>query len=265
MLEPLQSYWPVGLGHFSLLLAEFAPQGGDLLLKQPDPLWLDALGAHLGGSQLLDLSLQLWKIERPTYTKQSDKHELLNKSGKNVLNTRLIHWLWTYSDFSREMTECHLLKTIYRATLTWFTIYGVALTFSIARWQLMWEKSTARAPLTAKNVKQQHNHQMKNNTCKTVSCHVHLTVHKYGLEARLGPGLNWTGWWISWWWIDRQTGGVCVGDGERRRSRARHSDIKRNLQNTKCVTQRSQDKDWREQRLLHLQSPVLLNLKKKKK
>lgn len=72
-------------------------------------------------------------------------------------------------------------------------------------------KSTARAPLTAKNVKQQHNHPMKNNTCKTVSCHVRLTVHKYGPEARLGPGLNWTGWWISRWWMDRQTGGYVGG------------------------------------------------------
>lgn len=57
----MQRYSPVGLNHFSLLLTEFVPQAGDLLLERPDPLWLDALGAHLGGSQLLHLRLQLWK------------------------------------------------------------------------------------------------------------------------------------------------------------------------------------------------------------
>lgn len=56
-------------------------------------------------------------------------------------------------------------------------------------------KSTARAPLSAKNVKQQRYHLMKNNTCMTVSRHVQLTVHKYGLEARLGPGFNFN--WIA--------------------------------------------------------------------
>lgn len=35
----------------------------------------------------------------------------------------------------------------------------------------------------------------KNNTCMTVSRHVQLTVHKYGLEARLGPGFNFN--WIA--------------------------------------------------------------------
>lgn len=48
-------------------------------------------------------------------------------------------------------------------------------------------KSTARAPLSGKNVKQHREDFMKNNTCMTVSRYVQLTVHKYGQEARLGP------------------------------------------------------------------------------
>lgn len=90
-------------------------------------------------------------------------------------------------------------------------------TFCIAYDKWCEQKPTARAPLTAKNIKQQHNRPMKNNTCKTVSCHVRLTVHKYGPEARLGPGLNWTGWWIRWWWMDRRTGGGVGGTESRER------------------------------------------------
>lgn len=67
---------------------------------------------------------------------------------------------------------------------------------------------------------------------RQLDCHVRLTVHKYGPQARLGPGLNWTGWWMRWWWMDRRTGGYVGGtesradqerDWNRKRCRRPHS------------------------------------------
>lgn len=68
---------PVGLQHFSLLLAQFVPQGRNLLLKQSDPLWFDTLRAHLGCSQLLNLGLELYIA--------------LREDGRHFLNQIKIH------------------------------------------------------------------------------------------------------------------------------------------------------------------------------
>lgn len=52
--------WPVGLHHLLFLLSELALESRNLLLEQPHILWLDALGAHLGGAKLLHFGFQLW-------------------------------------------------------------------------------------------------------------------------------------------------------------------------------------------------------------
>lgn len=197
---------PICLQHFFLLLREFALQGQNLLSEQPDPLWLNTVRTRLGRSEFLHLCLQIW---------------INTKSLVKMLEMNII------SQRSSEIAGC-LLKISFDRMMKQNRVQRPLLT-NIDPICSIWARftrsnavrpcgSTARAPLCAKNVKQQPDDLIKNNTCMTVSRHVQLTVHKYGLEARLGPGLNWSGWYISWWLIDGQTGGY---EGEMR-SRARH-------------------------------------------